>query len=260
MLFIVVYKFIVVYIVTMKDEIFGRYGEYGKDALSPFGLREIKYGRARLAVLAAFIQAIKKTPLEEIRISDLCRAAEISEPSFYNYFPRKDDLFLYFISLWSVDVQLHTQSITPGIQTIREIFLYTSKKNAKSKRLLSEIIAYQARTDVSKRVKAIKAVTPAEKTMLFGRLQKLEKIPDTGIAPVLEENIKAAIQSGELSSKVDPAAYLVMFASLFFGIPVIARQAPPKMAAQLFNIAFDAMLSGFGGKNKTTKKGINSKQ
>jgi len=190
-----------------------------------FGLRDLKYAQARLTLLHAFLDDLAVTPVDEIRIKDLCKKAEVSEPSFYNYFPRKDDLFLYFISLWSVDVQLHIRhripAENPGIQTIREIFRYSAERISTSSRIMKEILSYQARTDTSLRIQEIRPVTDAEKSLAFGAADDLYSLPDQGLKPLLTEHITAAVKNGELPCSTGIPEFTLLTASVFFGVPVI---------------------------------------
>ncbi|MDH4200436.1 MAG: TetR/AcrR family transcriptional regulator [Spirochaetia bacterium] len=224
----------------MISEVFKK---YGPDDISKYGLRDIKFGRARLAILDAFLQSLAKTPYEQILIKDLCRAAEISEPSFYNYFPRKDDLFLYFISLWSVDAQLHCFKDTKGISTIHKVYSYTARQMSRQAvPLMKEIIAYQAKTNVSARVSQIKPVSAAEKILVFGNVPDIEKIPDQGLGPIIRSNLEAAKQSGEISSKVNIEVIGLILGSLFFGIPVLLLHSHPEAIEASFQLTLDYVL------------------
>lgn len=219
------------------------FGNYAPEDLSGFSVRAIKFARARLAVLKSFIYELTEKNYEDIRIKDLCRDAEISEPSFYNYFPRKDDLFLYFISLWSVDVQLHCREIKQGTETIRELYRYTAANSAKNPGLIKEIIAYQARTNTAQSKEKVTAVTLAEKSILFGNVPGLAEIPDQGLGPVLIQNLTHAVDSGELPESVSPQIYALILASLFFGVPVITIHNEPEKLAGYYDLAVNQILS-----------------
>ncbi|MBL8019637.1 MAG: TetR/AcrR family transcriptional regulator [Leptospirales bacterium] len=218
------------------------FGKYGIPDLSRFSVREIKFARARLGVLQAFARMLKKTDYRDIRIKDLSRVCEISEPSFYNYFPQKDDLFLYFISLWSVDVQLHTQNVRPGLAAIHEIFQYTASSTEQNPALLREIISYQARTDTSLSVKGITPVSLAEKTIAFGSVPDLDRYPDQGLGPVLEANLKAALKNRELQAGASVQVLNLVLASVFFGLPVIVMHQSPKSLGDYYRLAIDEIL------------------
>jgi AcrR family transcriptional regulator len=217
-------------------------------------LRELKYGRSRLSLLKAFISSLDKTPLEDIRIRDLCAVAEVSEPSFYNYFPRKDDLFLYFISLWSIDVQLHIHfkrpEVIPGVDSIREIFSYTAKGISQSPRLMKEIIAYQARTNTSQRIEEIRAVTNAEKALAFGVTDELYNLHDQGLHPLLTQHITEARHRGQIPSQYDIQELTLLTAAVFFGIPIITLHQNADKLNDYYQKCLDMLfnLTSSGGK------------
>lgn len=54
--------------------------------------KEKKFARTKIALLNALISAMGKKSFAEIKIKDLCLTAEISEPTFYNYFTEKNHL------------------------------------------------------------------------------------------------------------------------------------------------------------------------
>ena len=233
------------------------FGKYAEENLAEFSVREIKFARARLSVLLAFSSEIRAKNYEEIRIRDLCRLAEISEPSFYNYFPRKDDLFLYFISLWSVDVQLHCLNLSSGVKTIYEIFRYTALQSAGNPGLLKEIIAYQARTSTAKAMKQITPVTLAEKSIVFGNVSGLADFPDQGLGPVLSSHLQSAVDQGELPKSTSPEIYSLILGAVFFGVPVIIIHNEPDRLAEYYEMALNRILPV--GKNDHSISFLNKK-
>ncbi len=53
------------------------------------GLRELKSAKKRLKLTQALVRRLALTPLEEVVMRDLCDDVEVSEITFFNYFPRK---------------------------------------------------------------------------------------------------------------------------------------------------------------------------
>lgn len=60
------------------------------------GLRERKKARQREVILQAGIELFRTRGYEQVTVDDIARAAEISQPTFYNYFPSKDALLRDF--------------------------------------------------------------------------------------------------------------------------------------------------------------------
>jgi len=62
--------------------------------VDPAGLRERKKQRTRGQIAAAAAQLFAARGYEQVTVSDVARAADVSEQTVYNYFPTKQDLVL----------------------------------------------------------------------------------------------------------------------------------------------------------------------
>jgi len=60
------------------------------------GLRERKKARQREAILQAGIELFRARGYEQTTVDDIARAADISQPTFYKYFPSKDAILRDF--------------------------------------------------------------------------------------------------------------------------------------------------------------------
>ena len=74
------------------------------------GLRERKFARTRLKLAQALVKRLQQASLEEIVVRDLCDDVEISEATFFNYFPRKLDLLDYYTQLWMLELKTVSSS------------------------------------------------------------------------------------------------------------------------------------------------------
>lgn len=54
------------------------------------GLREVKKERLKSEIYEAAIEAFRSRGFDQSRVSDIVSALQISEPTFYNYFPTKE--------------------------------------------------------------------------------------------------------------------------------------------------------------------------
>ena len=104
---------------------------------------------------------------------------------------------------------------------------------------MKEIIAYQARTNARDRLKHIKSVTIAEKTLVFGKVPGIEKIPDQGLEQILQLNLIEALNTGELSQSTNLEAVGLILGSLFFGLPVILLHTHPEALESSFEASLD---------------------
>ena len=69
-----------------------------------FPLRERKHAKTKVALTMAFVERLKSARLDEISIKEVCDSVDISEATFYNYFPAKIDLIYYYQQLLALKI------------------------------------------------------------------------------------------------------------------------------------------------------------
>jgi AcrR family transcriptional regulator len=62
----------------------------GRNHREPTGLRERKKARLRQQIIDTSIRLFRKRGYEKTRVDDIVRTLEISQPTFFRYFPSKD--------------------------------------------------------------------------------------------------------------------------------------------------------------------------
>ena len=67
-------------------------------------LRERKFAKTRLALAEAASLHLEAAPLENLSVKSLCERVQISEATFLNYFPKKEDLVIYLDRLWTLEL------------------------------------------------------------------------------------------------------------------------------------------------------------
>ncbi|SFV61030.1 hypothetical protein MNB_SV-13-1376 [hydrothermal vent metagenome] len=110
--------------------------------------RQKKYAKTKIALLHALLKELEKKSLSEIMIKELAYITEVSEPTFFNYFDSKNDMLVYFIQLWSIDMNALAQSSElkchSYILTIKDVFKQSSLQIVNHPQIILEIIAFQA--------------------------------------------------------------------------------------------------------------------
>lgn len=69
-----------------------------------FPLREAKYAATKNEILCQFLLILTSQEDTEILIENLYSPLGISRATFFHYFPRKEDIFLYQIQLWMEEI------------------------------------------------------------------------------------------------------------------------------------------------------------
>ncbi len=196
--------------------------------LNGISLRERKYARTKLALLEAAVTRLKTRAFEAISVKELCDEAMVSEATFFNYFPKKSDLLVYFVQMWSIDVAWHALQAANGAggtRAIEAIFARTAERARNRPRVMNEIIAFLAR---HRDEMVFRPVSLGERLMAFPDRDHLAELPDDAFDSLLEPNIAQAIALGELPGTTSPAQTRVVLETIFFGVPLalgIARAA-----------------------------------
>jgi len=67
-----------------------------------FSLRERKRAKTKISLMNEFVKRLEHTNFDNISIREGCQAVEVSEGTFYNYFPNKLDVIYFYIAIFSV--------------------------------------------------------------------------------------------------------------------------------------------------------------
>jgi AcrR family transcriptional regulator len=187
-------------------------------------LRERKYARTKLALLRAAIERLRDKSLDQVPVKELCEEAEVSEATFFNYFPKKDDLLHYFIQLWTVDVTWHAEQAAganAGLSYIEQVFDYTGRQLGDHPRLMLEIIGQMAlEPHPPECVQRWGVLSRAEKLQAFPDLVGVDCCAERRLPEVFRPALERAVSLGELPKDVDTEAALLALLSTFFGVPL----------------------------------------
>ncbi|TGM05044.1 TetR/AcrR family transcriptional regulator [Leptospira jelokensis] len=225
------------------------------DPLHKFPLKERKFARTRTNLTFGLLTLMESRPYDEIKIIELCKIAEISEPTFYNYFPEKDDLILHYIQIWSLFVTVFNEkqnSEGSGYGLLVSLFQYTARESKKNPRILLEIISFQAR---KKKKLQHQTLTDAEKTLLFPNHPEILSLKIGGIEMLLEKAMNLAQLKKELPKDTNWKSLSLSIASCFFGIPILSFQLGENLETVWLE-TFHYIWLGAGGriKEKTQRR------
>ncbi len=197
------------------------------DAFLQLPLRQRKYAQTKLRLLDALLSAIRTRPMEAVTVREIAEAGDVSEASFFNYFPAKGDLLTYAVQLWSIEMSWQVAALpasSGALHAIETIFVRTARQVAENPAPMGEIIAAQARLATRPE---FAEVTLAERLLRFPTLAGIEQVRGEGLDELLPPLIARAITRRELPRSTKPDHVLVALATLFLGAPVVLRRSPP---------------------------------
>jgi AcrR family transcriptional regulator len=203
--------------------------------MKKIGLRERKSAKLKVGLAETMVELLEQRPLEEIAIRELCEAHEISEATFFNYFPRKQDVLSYFIQLWSLEmawVARQAQAETGGMEAIEAIFDYGAGQWAQYPAFMGEMLAYQAR--LREWPQSVE-IGLAERLQAFPDMDGIEDIPSEGLDSILSGLLGRAIEQGQLPQETDREVVILALVSLFFGVPMQMRLYEPERIGEIYH-------------------------
>jgi AcrR family transcriptional regulator len=188
-------------------------------------LRERKFARTRLALAEAVTSHLEAAAFDSLSVKALCERVQISEATFFNYFPKKEDLIIYLDRLWTLELNWYgRQAATQGrgLAVIEALFRYTSIQIQKKPGLMAEIIAHEA---LSRERREGPEITPAERMMAFADLEGIETLSDHSLEGLLRTSLEAAIEAGDLPANTAIPAAMVGLVSIFYGVPLAVQHS-----------------------------------
>lgn len=207
-------------------------------------LRQRKLAETRLGLLRATVEAIDSSLLEAVSVRSLCNAVGISEAGFFNYFPKKSDLLVYFVQLWSLEMAWHAEKLARekgGLAAIEEIFRLTARRVGQHPGVMAEIIAFQAR---SSGAPVIRELTTTEKLLAFPELGGIEHVRGAGLDTLIPPLLEQAVARSELPKTLDRRQALLAIASVFFGVPTTLRRLDGASLESLYLRQLEIVWSG----------------
>jgi len=207
-------------------------------------LRQKKFARTRLALATALSNALVEQALSEISVKALCREAEVSEATFFNYFPGKQDLMGYLAQLWLLELGWQAATAAhaaPGLPAIQQLFAHSARICNRRPGLMRELIAWLVHGGAPDTVQEPGAF---ERKLAFPELDGIEMTPLKGIDALIVPQLEAAISIGELPDNTLIPTLLSLLLALLFGVPLTLLSSHPGKIADLYQQQLKLVWSG----------------
>lgn len=214
-------------------------------AAADIPLRQRKQAQTRQALLRAVVERLDgRRTLDEINVKELCREADISEASFFNYFPKKSDVLVYFVQVWSLGLAWRVRHELAGRSAraaIEAIFASTAREVREHPGVMAEILAHQARMAEVPRAADLPL---ADRVVAYPDRPGIEDVPGLGLDGLLPPLIDRAVREGELPAAVDRRAAFLALTAIFFGVPLVLRRIDPALVEPAYRQQLDIVWTG----------------
>jgi len=186
------------------------------------GLRERKAAKLKLLLVDILTEELKTRAFQDVSVDTLCEKAMISKVTFFNYFPEKDDILRYFLSLWVYRFIVDCHKLKKhGFAAIQFLFEDMVNDMNENPNLYGNMISILVRKPGFNYVEEI---TPAERAMLYPdkKLQALDVKLSMG--DFIETQCSIAIEAGEITDAYSPEDLSLMIGSLMHGSCVLGSR------------------------------------
>jgi AcrR family transcriptional regulator len=194
-------------------------------------LRQRKHAQTKVALAQAAMERLRKNRLDDISVKELCETIPISEVTFYNYFPRKTDLLIYYIQVISLEAAWYLQHAVKeksSLEMVEECLDFMGRKLAAEPLMMTETIAYfgQERQPPEE----FKLLSKVEQILAFPNLTGIEDLAmkDMGIDALIKPYLEQAIQDAELPQSLKLSSVVLMCASIFVGLVMNLHLTEPE--------------------------------
>ena len=187
-----------------------------------YSLREVKHARTKIALMNAFIERLRNSRFEDISIKDVCKNAEISEGTFFNYFPEKIDVITYYVNLMTMElIWKARQKAAKG----RSIALLNAFFETLADDLIKINIKYELISIMIVQHERPKkaAISDIEKHLVFPDLAGIEDISPLLIDEFFRECMEGALKNGELPGSVNIDDALVSLITIMVGTMIAIK-------------------------------------
>jgi len=190
---------------------------------STVSLREKKFAKTKIAITNELINRLETIHFEDISISDICEAIEMSEGTFYNYFPHKKDVIIYFQVLSLIYLRWYVDRHSTKKDVLSELILFFEgvAKKFKNANFIYEIIAVFWRGN---RKDELPIVSALEIKYAFPQCSGIEAIAPQRPEDYFKELVRTAIRNGELSKKTQAHDIVVALLTIFFGTSLALQE------------------------------------
>jgi len=187
-------------------------------------LREIKYARTKIALMRAFIERLKTSRLDDISVQEICKTVEISEGTFFNYFPEKVDIINYQRRLFFIKIIWLAYKYAPKgrhLAMIETAFEKLADESAKHNiNIVYQMISIMLVTDGKPAPVRISGI---EKRLAFPDLEGIEEAPTMFIDDFYKQCLEKAAASGELPKKINIDDLLISLLAIMGGTVLASK-------------------------------------
>ncbi|MBS1682859.1 MAG: helix-turn-helix transcriptional regulator [Bacteroidetes bacterium] len=167
------------------------------------------------------LKLIGKKPFDDLHVEEICARVKISKVTLFKYFPKKEDILLYYFRIWCLRraVELRTKP-KEGLNGISFLFDKLSEDSDLNPGIILSLFAYLA--DLKRALKPF-PVKAEEKKLLFPDEKEILSIEIQSVDQMIEKFALEAIFKKEITKNTSTRDITNLLLSVFYGSLVTAH-------------------------------------
>ena len=219
-----------------------------------YSLRERKHAKTKIAIMNAFIQRLEKTRFDDISIRQICKSVEVSQGTFFNYFPEKIDIINYYMNLMFLKVVAKARKDVPSgqyIPLINAIFVRMAEESLNYNNIVYQVISLMI---VQREKPKTVPISNLEKQIFFPGFKGIENIQVMLIDDYLKDCLIGAVNSGELPKDIKIDDVQISLVTILGGTLLAAKFSAIKNRSYHYIRQLQFLWSGLGVKQTMRAK------
>jgi len=187
---------------------------------SDISLRELKKAKTKIALYEACLSLIEDKMFREVMLDDICRKAEVSRVTFFNFFQRKEDLLIYFMRIWLTEriIEIETEQ-KRGFAAIRHLLNKVAQQTEEKPGLMPSLISFLVEMKMHP---CMPELSEAEIRLLFSGHEEVgAKTPD--MHQLFHRCMSEAVMNGELKKEFTAETAVKVLFTVFYGAFLTAQ-------------------------------------
>jgi AcrR family transcriptional regulator len=184
-----------------------------------YSLRERKYAKTKIGLANAFMERLKTTRFSDIPIKDVCYSVEVSEGTFYNYFPQKVDVVYYAKSLvglkiaWEIRLKEGELSSLQLIESALDLIAQEMQPPYLFYEMISIFTGEQRKPETM-------TLSVLEKEYAYPDCEGIGGVEIGDIEDLFSALIKTAQDQYEINGDIDVKELLLLLMTVMIGVPL----------------------------------------
>lgn len=178
-------------------------------------LREKKKAKTKLALLRAAVELMGAGSFRQVSVEEICQRAEVSKVTFFKFFPQKEELLVYFMSIWQAECYVELEeSGKRGWEAVRHILLKLTEGAKKKPGLMLSLISFLSEQSMHP---CVPVLSQAELRLLFPEKKELTGIAESTLGHLFRKCVQEAREDGQLVDGVTEDEAVMLLFTIFYG-------------------------------------------